>query len=248
MAHDDDGQVTIRALQSAEEMRAVVALEWEVWGPEDSTPGNQLVISAKTGGHVLGAFAGGRLIAFAYAFPAVLPGRPPWLASHMLATRPGYDGRGVGRMLKWRQREWALAHGFERVTWTFDPLEARNCHLNLNVLGAVAPEYLIDCYGTMEDKLNRGLPSDRLMAQWELRSARVEAAAQGQAPAPPPPGSARVGIPRDFQALKAKSLEAALAERLRVRDAILPLLQGGGRVVAYDRQTSELVVAARATA
>jgi predicted GNAT superfamily acetyltransferase len=120
-----DGGLAVRALATAAEMREVVALQWEVWGPEDSTPANQLIISAKTGGHVLGAFADDRLVAFAYAFPAVLPGRTPWLASHMLATRPAFGGRGIGRMLKWRQRDWALEHGFERITWTFDPLEAR---------------------------------------------------------------------------------------------------------------------------
>lgn len=242
MASDAQLPVTIRTLTTPAEMRAVVALEWEVWGPEDSTPANQLLISVKAGGVVLGAFARDRLIAFAYAFPAVLPGRQPWLASHMLATHPAYAGQGIGRTLKWRQRDWALEHGFARITWTFDPLEARNCHLNLNVLGAVAPEYVVDCYGTMDDKLNFGLPSDRFMAHWELRSARVLAAAEGRPPGGVPAGSVRVAIPRDFQAVKQESLEAARGARLRVREALVPLLADGGRVVGYDRASSELLV------
>jgi predicted GNAT superfamily acetyltransferase len=238
--------LTVRALESAAEMRQVVALECEVWGAEEATPANQLIISVKAGGHVLGAFADDLLVAFAYAFPAILPGRRPWLASHMLATRPGYDGRGVGRMLKWRQRDWALEHGFDRITWTFDPLEARNCHLNLNVLGAVAPEYVVDCYGTMDDKLNFGLPSDRLIAHWQLESARVLARRAGAAPTPPPATAVRVPIPAVFQTVKATSLEAAMAERMRVRDALRPLLEAGQEVVAYERERSELIVAARA--
>ncbi len=248
MASDTTADVTIRALSAPDEMRAVVDLQYETWGPEDSTPANQLLISAKSGGHVLGAFAQGQLVAFAYAFPAVLPGRPPWLASHMLATRKGYEGRGVGRLLKWRQREWALERGFERITWTFDPLEARNCHLNLNVLGAVAAEYMVDCYGTMQDRLNFGLPSDRFMAHWELRSARVEAAVRGEAPGGVPEEAVRVAIARDFQALKKQGMDLALTERLRVRKELQPLIEAGGRVVGYDRAASELLVAAVPTA
>ena len=234
--------IVLRELRTPDEMRAVVDLQWQTWGQEDSTPANQLIVSVKIGGHVLGAFDGPRLVGFAYAFPAVLPGREPWLQSHMLATRRGYDGRGIGRRLKWLQRDWALARGFHRITWTFDPLEARNAHLNLNVLGATAPEYVVNCYGDMDDRLNRGLPSDRLVASWDLESERVALARAGHLGVPRGEGVERVGVPRDLQALKADSLARAMTERLRVRDALRTLMARGLVVSGFDREACALVL------
>lgn len=237
--------MTFRELTSPDEMRLCVRLQVATWGPDDATPANQLLISVKTGGHVLGAFLGEELVAFAYGFPAVLPGRAPWLASHMLATRRDLQGQGLGRRLKWLQREWALTHGFDRITWTFDPLEARNAHLNLNVLGATAPEFLPNCYGTMHDKLNFGLPSDRLMAQWDLRSPRVLRALAGRPPARLQIPSRRIAIPPDFQAVKRQDLGKALAIRLEVRARLGSLINEGYEVLAYDRNSSELVLTER---
>jgi len=231
--------ITVRELKSPSELREAVRLQFEIWGPNDATPANQLVISVKTGGHVLGAFDGDRLVSFCYGFPAVSPGQQPWIASHMLATLPQYAGQGLGRMLKWRQRAWALERGFHRITWTFDPLEARNAHLNLNLLGAVASEYVVDCYGPMDDKLNRGLPSDRLVADWQLESPRVRAALHGERPALE---GRRVAVPTDFQLLRASQPELALAERLRVREQLQAQLAAGMACVAFDRQQSELVL------
>ena len=231
--------IEVRELRTPAELAEAVRLQFEIWGPNDATPANQLVISVKTGGHVLGAFDGERLVSFAYGFPAVLQGQEPWIASHMLATLPAYGGQGIGRMLKWRQRDWALAHGFRRITWTFDPLEARNAHLNLNLLAAVAKDYIVDCYGPMEDKLNRGLPSDRLMADWPLESDRVIAAARGERP---DASGVRVRVPQDFQTLRRGQPEAALAERLRVREELMAHMAAGRICVAFDRSASCLVL------
>lgn len=235
---------TFRPLETPEEMQAAVALQIATWGPDDATPANQLVISVKSGGHVLGAFLRSKdLVAFVYGFPAVLPGRQPWIASHMLATRADAQGRGLGRTLKWLQRTWALEHGFSRITWTFDPLEARNCHLNLNVLGATAPEFLPNCYGTMNDRLNYGLPSDRLTAHWDLASPRVREALRG--PLPLPEGDVRLAIPTDFQALKRDSLSQALEVRLALRERLQAHLFAGLEVSGYDRRSGELVLTQR---
>ncbi len=231
--------IVVRELSTPKELAEAVRLQFEIWGPNDATPANQLVISVKTGGHVLGAFDGDRLVSFAYGFPAVVQGQEPWIASHMLATLPEYGGRGIGRMLKWRQRDWALGHGFHRITWTFDPLEARNAHLNLNLLGAKAKDYIVDCYGPMEDKLNQGLPSDRLMADWQLESPRVLAAERGEAPRPE---GERVLVPRDFQRLRKDEPARAFEERLRVREELSAQLALGKACIAFDRETSALVL------
>ena len=231
--------IEVRELRTPQELAEAVRLQFEIWGPNDATPANQLVISVKTGGHVLGAFDGDRLVSFAYGFPAVVQGQEPWIASHMLATLPEYGGRGIGRMLKWQQRAWALRHGFYRITWTFDPLEARNAHLNLNLLGAVARDYIVDCYGPMEDKLNQGLPSDRLMADWQLESPRVLTAERGERPRP---DGARVLVPRDYQRLRREEPARAYEERLRVREELGAQMALGKACIAFDRESSALVL------
>ena len=231
--------IEVRELHTPKELGEAVRLQFEIWGSNDATPANQLVISVKTGGHVLGAFDGDRLVSFAYGFPAIVQGQAPWIASHMLATLPEYGGRGIGRMLKWRQRLWALEHGFHRITWTFDPLEARNGHLNLNLLGAVAREYFEDCYGPMEDKLNQGLPSDRLMADWQLESDRVIAAERGERPALE---GRRVRVPSDYQSLRRAEPSRAMEERLRVRGELESLLGQGLSCVAFDRDAAAIVL------
>ncbi len=233
--------IEMRELHTPEEMAIAVQLQFTTWGPNDATPANQLVISVKSGGHVIGAFDGERLVSFVYGFPAVLPGKQPWIASHMLATLPAYGGRGIGRALKWRQREWALERGFGRITWTFDPLEARNAHLNLNLLGASGAEYIVNCYGEMDDQLNRGLPSDRLMADWDLTSPGVTLRAAGEMPTREDP-AARVLVPPDFQALKRSDLAQALNARLRVRAELRAALSGGLRVYGFDREVGALLL------
>ncbi len=233
--------VEIRELRTIEDLRQCVALQFATWDQSDATPANQLIISIKTGGHVLAAYHEGRLVSFAYAFPAVLPGQEPWIASHLLATDKEYRGRGLGQLLKWKQREWALARGFRRITWTFDPLEAKNCHLNMNLLGAQCQEYIVNCYGELDDQLNRGLPTDRLTADWDLQAPHVAALAAGRKEAPWEP-KARVAIHPDFQALKRQDLQEAIAIRMRVREELQRHLGAGLKVYGLDREASELLL------
>src|SRR3546814_4199746 len=88
--------------------------------------------------------------------------------SHIAGGLPQYQGRGIGRVLKQHQRDWAFAREAGHITWTFDPLIARNAHFNLRVLGARVTEYLVDQYGSMPDEINRGIPTDRLLVTWAL--------------------------------------------------------------------------------
>ena len=107
----------------------------------------------------------------------------------MLAVLPGYQERGIGGRLKWAQREDALRAGVSLITWTYDPLQARNANLNLHRLGATAMEFLEDFYGVTSSSLHHRLPTDRLLVYWNLRSPRVAALAEKRetnlrAPAP----------------------------------------------------------------
>lgn len=168
--------VIIRKCEALEEMHACVALQKEVWNFTDVelVPVRIFVLATKIGGHVIGAFDGQALIGFALAIPGMRSGHS-YLHSHMLAVRQQYRNGGLGRRMKLYQREDALARGFELMEWTFDPLEIKNAYLNIEKLGAIARRYNVNQYGITSSPLQGGLPSDRLVAEWWMKSKRVEA-------------------------------------------------------------------------
>jgi len=167
----------IRALTTIEECRRVAALEREIWGytdSEDVVPPPVLIVSALRGGILLGAFDdGGEMQGFVYSIPAVKNGQlTQW--SHMLGVRPAARDAGVGARLKLAQRDAALAAGVTLIEWTFDPLQALNAHFNFTRLGVVVEEYEENIYGESSSPLHRGSPTDRFVAEWNLREAHVE--------------------------------------------------------------------------
>jgi predicted GNAT superfamily acetyltransferase len=191
----DGNTVLIRPCQGFEELDACVQLQIETWGYADGDviPRRVFTVARRIGGQVIGAFDLGangirdagssNLIGFAMALPAVKnakDGRPiPYLHSHMLAVRSSYRNDGVGRRLKLAQRLEALGRGIELMEWTFDPLEIKNSFLNIHRLGAIVRSYTPNFYGVSSSRLQGGLPTDRLHAEWYLRSARVKAALDG---------------------------------------------------------------------
>jgi len=176
---------TIRLLRTPAEFEACVEIQRRIWDhPDlDITPVHNFCASVETGGIVLGAYAGRLLAGYAYSFPAVIHGRPAQ-HSHHLAVRTEYQGRGLGKKLKWAQREEVLRRGFRLITWTYDPLQARNANLNVHTLGAVGRTYLEDLYGaTPSLSLEEGVPTDRLLMEWPIASARVARRRNGAPPA-----------------------------------------------------------------
>ena len=178
--------VSIRELASIEDLEAAVALFDEIWHPE---PGTQPISAelmralSKAGNYVAGAYEGDRLVGASVAFLGAPPGQV--LHSHVTGTA---IGRGIGFALKLHQRAWALTRGLERITWTYDPLVLRNAHFNLAKLGARPEEYLPSFYGAMDDAINAGDESDRVLAVWRLTQPHVLAAARREPYAPAGPG------------------------------------------------------------
>src|SRR5271156_281915 len=178
--------IRIEPLTTLEQFERCVVLQLEVWGYSDGDviPRRGFMVARRIGGQVIGAFDGDVQIGFAMSLPGYRDGQP-YLHSHMLAVLPQYRNEGIGRRLKLAQRDDAIARGFSLMEWTFDPLEIRNAHLNINRLGAIVRRYQPDFYGPSSSPLQGGLPTDRLYAEWWLRSRRVlrhlgEGAAQAE--------------------------------------------------------------------
>jgi predicted GNAT superfamily acetyltransferase len=173
-ARETQRRIRIAPLTALADFERCVELQLAVWGYSDGDliPKRVFIVAEAIGGQVIGAFDGEELVGFAMSLPGYRDGRA-YLHSHMLAVLPEYRNAGLGRRLKLAQRDDALARGIELMEWTFDPLEIKNAHLNIARLGAIARRYRRDFYGPSTSPLQGGLPTDRLVAEWWLRSTRV---------------------------------------------------------------------------
>jgi predicted GNAT superfamily acetyltransferase len=231
------GEVTIRKCEALEEMQACFALQKEVWkfADADLIPVRMFVVAAKIGGQVIGAFDGKEMIGFALAIPGMRNGYC-YLHSQMLAVRQQYRNGGLGRRMKLYQREEALARGFELMEWTFDPLEIKNAYLNIEKLGAIARRYNVNQYGITSSPLQGGLPTDRLVAEWWMKSKRVEAIL-ADAPRAEFECRARIEVPAAIYEWKAEAAtrKQALAVQGSNRERFKRAFAEGLSVLGYER-------------
>jgi predicted GNAT superfamily acetyltransferase len=235
------GGLTLRTCHTVGQFRQVVALQKEIWGFEDIdlVPARLFVVGEKIGGHVLGAYDGTRLVAFAYGLPGMRDGGHPYLHSHMLGVKETHRNTGVGREMKLFQRELALGQGYDLIEWTFDPLEIKNAYFNLERLGAVVRRYVVNQYGITSSPLQGGLPSDRLVAEWWLRSARVEQTlALGKRPETAV--TARVEIPAEVYEWKSQpeTRVRAAEVQLQTRSLLQRYFGEGLSAVGYERDAN----------
>ena len=174
--------IEIRELDDIEDLRQVAKLFAVIWGRGPGEPpinSDTMKALAHSGNYISGAFAGGRLVGGLVGWLGGEPPRELHMHSHILGVLPGNEAHGVGFELKQHQRRWCLARGVKVMEWTTDPLVRRNAYFNLTKLGASAPRYLVNFYGDMNDGINRGEESDRLLIRWQLDSDKAEAAAAG---------------------------------------------------------------------
>jgi len=181
--NDESPDVTLRPLSTFEEYHQCVELQKETWGQDftEAVPPSLLIVTQRIGGVAAGAFdSSDRLVGFIIGFSGVREGRlVHW--SDMLAVRKEMSGKGIGRRLKEYQRQLLLELGIETAIWTFDPLVASNAHFNINRLGALPVEYVVDMYGSeTRSVLHAGIGTDRFITEWKLTDPRVEKALRGE--------------------------------------------------------------------
>ena len=258
--------VQVRVLRDLAPLQQVQALFAAVWDPE---PGGEPVTAemmralTRAGSYVGGAYAGAELVGACVGFFAAPASRA--MHSHVAGVAATSRARSVGRALKVHQRAWALEHGVDRITWTVDPLVARNAWFNVSRLGAVPTEYLPNFYGPMLDGVNGSDTSDRLLMAWDLRGERTAAALAGRPPAPPAAAALpalradaagrpviavperrgapcwRVAVPGDVEALRRSDPGAARAWRTAVRTVLGGAMAAGASVTAVAREGAYLL-------
>lgn len=232
------GEIVVRKCTGIEEFQRCVALQKEIWGEEDLEvePATLFVVAKETGGQVLGAFDGERLVGYTLAVVGFTNGTV-FLHSHMTGVHGDYRDRGVGRALKLFQREEALGRGIRLIVWTFDPLVTRNAHFNLNRLGAIARKYLPNLYGQTTSPLHLGLPTDRLWAEWQLDSARAVAAVSDLAKEPELT-PARIELPAELDHWKQSDAAQVAKVQARIREEFTSWFARGYAAVGVSKSTT----------
>jgi predicted GNAT superfamily acetyltransferase len=236
-------RVVLRSCQGFEELDACVRLQIETWGYADGDviPRRVFTVAERIGGQAIGAFEGTHLVGFAMSLPGIKPAAVagaspvPYLHSHMLAVTPRYRNSGIGRHLKFFQREEALSRGISLMEWTFDPLEIKNAFLNIHKLGVIVRSYTPNFYGVSSSRLQAGLPTDRLHAEWWMDSERVKAVLTGT-PYIPPEIQETIALPKALTEWKASATSVARAAAVQSenRRRFLDAFERGLAVVGFQ--------------
>ncbi len=231
-----EGMIQVRPLTSHAEFAEAVNLQRIIWNFEELEllPVRLFVTATKVGGQALGAFDDSRMVGFSLAIPAIGSGGKLYLHSHMVGVIKTYRDAGVGRLLKSAQRENALSRGMDAIEWTFDPLEIKNAYFNVERLGAIVRRFVLNQYGATTSPLHGGLPTDRCVAEWWIRSPRVEAALAGT-PVEHPHVTARISVPTVIDALKRTSPAQAREIQKRVSEEFLDHFSKDLAVVGFER-------------
>lgn len=236
-----ENAIEIRECTTLDELAECVNLQREVFDlPEvELSPVRHFVVTKNAGGFTLGAYDGDRLAGYVLSVPAFMRGEKAFY-SHMTGVRKEYQSAGIGRRLKWAQRERAIQLGVKFIKWTFEPVKARNGYFNLEKLGAIVTEYERNFYGTdyavsPENGKQIGLQSDRLFAEWHLESEKVRALAADKGWTESRTPEAEVEVRNDWAELVVADPAAALELQLRVRADFESAIARGLHAAAFRR-------------
>ena len=205
--------ISVRTITEIGDLREAVRLQKTIWGFEDLEllPVRMFVVAHRVGGQTMAAFDDDTMVGFLIAVPGIKTDGTHYLHSNMMGVLADYRNLGVGRQLKLAQREEALERGIEMIEWTFDPLELKNAFFNVQRLGAVVERYVLNQYGITSSLLHGGLPTDRCVASWYLRSERVQRVVAGD-PAPAVEIVERIEVPNEIGGGR-RERQASISER-----------------------------------
>ena len=227
--------VSIREPDQVSDLQLLAAVFDEIWGTTCPVVRVELLRAVQhAGGYLSIAEHGEPVVGGSFGILGRHHGEPA-LHSHVTGLLPGVRHTGAGRAIKLHQRAWAGINGLDWIVWTFDPLVRRNAWFNLGVLRARAEEYLVDFYGPIDDTVNTGDETDRLLVAWAVHDAASEAPAQEGR-------TFTVATPEDIVSLRRTDPEAALAWRRRVRTELGAALDAGCEVAAFTREGEYVVV------
>jgi predicted GNAT superfamily acetyltransferase len=246
-------ETTIRECTTIEEFDSCIYLQREAFGLPDLeiSPRRHLIVTRQAGGWTLGAFAGSRMVGFVHHLAAVRPNNEIYGYSHVMAVARDYQNKGVGARLKWAQRAKAMGQGRDFIKWTWDPMQSRNAHFNLNRLGVIVESYADDFYGIDYGASTRdadqsqlpdqrpGLPSDRIFASWRLNSPRVLALSEGVEHKFDAQPVRTIAIPAEWSVLVKQDPQRAREEQRRVRTEFKAALVDQLVCAGFERGTEE---------
>jgi predicted GNAT superfamily acetyltransferase len=236
-----DSDVTIRECVSIADFKQCIELERAVWKDDDIgiMPIRLYMISKACNAPTIGAFdQSDRLVGFVHTSLALV-GRNVVYHSHLAAVLEGLRHKDIGARMKLAQRDRAIEAGIPLIIWTFDPLQSRNAHLNINKLGAIIRRYEVNYYGEDLSSVfgSTGIPSDRVIAEWWVKSPHVESALSGSRPALAQ-GAPAAEIPDDIDSVNARSREDHLKWRLRAREDFRREIDRGLIARAFERDSA----------
>jgi len=230
--------ISIRPLNSLADQelgRMIFDKTWAMDAGTEITP-NLLQAMVHSGAYLSGAFVDGNCVGAAFAFPATTGGLH--LHSHMTAVLDNFRDKGIGYALKVDQYKWAKQNNYKEITWTFDPLVARNAKLNILKLGVDISAYYPNFYGDMPDELNAGDESDRVMASLKVVG---DSPTSRSVISAPDKTAILIAIPDDIVAIRGKDLAENLRWRRSVRDEFVNALARGGKVIGFSANNEYVV-------
>ncbi|HEU4433877.1 MAG TPA: GNAT family N-acetyltransferase [Pyrinomonadaceae bacterium] len=215
-------EIIIRECTTIEEFDNCISLQREAFGLPDLeiSPRRHFIVSRQAGGWTLGAFADDRMVGFVHHLAAIRANDEIYGYSHVMAVARDYQNKGIGARLKWAQRAKAMSEGRDFIKWTWDPMQSRNAHFNLNRLGVLVHHYEANFYGLDYDLRGQqaGLPSDRLFASWHLNSPRVVTLGEGRAHTIDAQPVKTIAIPTEWSAVVKRDAQEARDMQTRVRN------------------------------
>ncbi|GAA0426962.1 MAG: GNAT family N-acetyltransferase [Bacillota bacterium] len=249
--------IVIQKITEMDALESILHLENQIWG--NATPVHQTYTAINNGGLMLGAYDGDKLIGFSYSFTGY-DGQEVYLYSHMLGLLPDYRKAGLGERMKRKQAEIADQMGYEKMIWTFDPLQSLNAYLNMNKLGATGVKYKENYYGDMDDGLNRGMATDRIIIEWHWNEDKslenVQTVIEEQVLLLEKEGmpisnlhadqnlkenAYFVSVPNNIQEIKSNQLELAIDWRMKTRAVFNCLFKQGYRAKGFIRDDNKKI-------